>query len=160
MNQHSKSILQKEVLIPKEKEVSYIESDNISTTFNTGFVGTDIKIEEDCKLPIDDSIIDSINTGFGETNVIIKDCPKYKIPLFKENYLNEFESDTEKVLIRHNIDVYSKKEVNDLISHIVVGDVSGNFVTKDNLDMVLEDFVSSTLRSYALYDIPNNLFPL
>jgi hypothetical protein len=59
--------------------------------------------------------------------------PTFKTHLYKENHLGEFKSETEKELVRNNLDVYSKKEVNKLISHIVVGDSSGSFVTKDEV---------------------------
>ena len=143
-------------------EVSYIESQDITTTFNTGFNSTEI-VEIPCNHPeIDDSIIDSIDTGFGNGNIIIQECPKpeYKTPLYKENHLIEFNSDTEKELVRQNLNVYSKKEVNNLISHIIVGDTQGNFITKDEVQVMLDEYVASTHSTYALYDIPNNLFPL
>jgi hypothetical protein len=59
-----------------------------------------------------DSIIEHIETGFGDCNTITKECPKpeYKTHLFKENYLGEFKSETEKALVRNNLGVYSKKE--------------------------------------------------
>jgi hypothetical protein len=56
------------------------------------------------------SILDTAETGFGECNKLIKDCPKpeYKTHLFKENYLGEFKTETEKTLARNNLGVYSK----------------------------------------------------
>lgn len=107
--------------------------------------------------------MDSIDTGFGETNVIVKDCPKpqYKIPLYKENYLGEFKGETEKAKARENLGVYGKEEVNKIIASIISNDTS-TFVTKKEVSEMLEDldFVSSTLRAYAYYNIPNNLFQL
>lgn len=140
---------------------SYSESNNIKTTFSTGFTH-DEKPVTNCviKPQIDDSIMDSVDTGFGSSNVIVKDCqkPNYKQSLYKENYLGEFKNETEKELARYNLGVYSKKEVNNLISHIIIGDISGNFITKDEVQTMLSNFVESTPQTYALYDIPNNLF--
>lgn len=146
----------------KLPEVSYVESQDVTTTFNTGFNTTET-IEITCNHPkIDDSIIDSINTGFGNNNTIVQEClkPEYKTPLYKENHLIEFKNETEKELVRQNLDIYSKKEVNNLISHIIAGDTSGNFITKDEVQVMLCDYVESQHSTYALYDIPNNLFPL
>ena len=157
--QHSKSILQKEIPTQEKRIITYTESDNLTTTFDTGFNPVIEEVDYKCQ---ENSIIDSVDTGFGNNNTIIKECPKpeYKTPLYKENHLSEFKNETEKELVRHNLGVYSKKEVNKLISHIIVGDVSGNFITKDEVTVMLEDFVGSTQQTYAPYDIPNNLFPL
>jgi hypothetical protein len=56
------------------------------------------------------SILDTAKTGFGEENKLIKNCPKpeYKTYLFRENYLGEFKTETEKTLARNNLEVYSK----------------------------------------------------
>lgn len=163
MEQSSKSILQKEKPVQKQCQIQYLESENLSTTFSTGFTHNEKPVISSCpEIKEDDSIIDFVDTGFGTNNTITLECPKseFKTPLFKENYLIEFGSETEKELIRFNLDVYSKKEVNNLISHIIVGDVNGDFVTKDEVNVMLGDYVSSFSQSYALYDIPNNLFPL
>ena len=162
--QQPKSILQ------KEKQVLYTESDNIQTTFSTGFKHNDKPVIETkqcmkCQSPTikgEDSIMDSVNTGFGNNNIITHECPKptYKTHLYKENHLGEFKSETEKALVRQNLDIYSKQDINKLISDIIIGDFSKSFVTRDEVQVMLEDFVSSSPQSYALYDIPNNLFPL
>lgn len=169
---NSKSILQKESTLVKEKEILYKEAECLNTTFSTGFVHDDKPVVAPAppsftqKPPIEqneDSVIGSVDTGFGENNTISQDCPKpqYKTHLFKENYLSEFKSETEKTLVRYNIGVYSKVEVHDLVSHII-SDGTATFVTKDEVQDMMDqlDFVDSTLRAYALYDIPSKLFPL
>ena len=111
----------------------------------------------------EDSIIDTVDTGFGGNNTIHQDCknPEYKIPLYKENYLGEFKEETEKIKVRENLEIYSKTEVNKIISEIIAND-SGTFITKLEVEQMIEnlDFVDSTLRAKANYDIPNNLFKL
>lgn len=108
-----------------------------------------------------DSIMDFVDTGFGYENILWKDCPrpKFKTHLFKENYLNEFKSDTEKTLVRHNLEVYSKAETNQIVSHLIS---EKNLVTKDNISEIIEDlnFVDSIPKSDVYYDIPDKLFKL
>lgn len=105
----------------------------------------------------------TVDTGFGECNRVELDRPKpqYKTPLYKENYLGEFQVETEKELARNNLGVYSKESVNALIERIVEGGTT-NFVTKTEVQEMIDDldFVNSTLKSQADYSIPKNLFKL
>lgn len=107
------------------------------------------------------SILDTAETGFGAGNKLIKDCPKpeYKTHLFRENYLGEFKTETEKTLVRNNLGIYSKQEVDKIVSHIIVAEIT-NLVTKEELRQELDDldFTDSVHKSYADYEIPNNLF--
>lgn len=168
----SKSILQKENSVVTEKPILYKEAKCLKTTFSTGFVHNDKPVvaptppKYDQQSPVqenEDSIIESVNTGYGSNNIISLDCPKpeFKTHLYKENYLDEFKAETEKALARYNLGVYSKTEIHDFVSH-VVSDGTASFITKDEVQDMLKDlkFVDSTLRSYALYDIPTKLFPL
>lgn len=107
------------------------------------------------------SIMDTIETGFGFEEVLIKECskPKYKTHLVKESYLSEFSEPTEKALVRANLEVYSKEEVDKL----VIGKISTeSFITKQQVTEMMAnlDFVNSTLKAYADYTIPSNLFKL
>lgn len=169
---NSKSILQKASPLIEEKQILYQEAGCLKTTFSTGFMHDDKPVVAppppsfNQQTPIEeneDSVIDSMDTGFGENNTISQDCPKpqYKTHLFKENHLSEFKSETEKALVRYNIGVYSKTEVHDLVSHII-SDGTASFVTKEQVEDMMDqlDFVDSTLRAYAIYDIPTKLFPL
>lgn len=110
-----------------------------------------------------DSILDSIDTGFGETNTLIKDCPKseFKKPLFAENYLAEFASETEKQLVRNNLGVIGEAEVTKLVKELVADDIS-SFITIEALEELISDldFVDSKVNSYADYSIPDKLFKL
>lgn len=168
----SKSILKKEEAINPNKTVTYKEAECLNTTFSTGFTHNDKPViapilpSLSYQKPInknENSIMDSVDSGFGSENIIIQECPKpeYKTHLFKENYLGEFKSNTEKALVRHNLQVYSKTEIHDFVSH-VISDGTASFVTKDDVQDMLNtlDFVDSTIRSYAMYNIPDNLFPL
>ena len=111
-----------------------------------------------------DSIIEDVETGFGpEQTLVVPNCPpkkEYKLPLFKENYLNEFKEESEKALARYNLGVYSKSEIDNIVSKII--EENNNFVTKSEVEEMLQelDFVDSILKSYADYQIPNNLFKL
>lgn len=110
------------------------------------------------------SILDSVDTGFGGENILIKD-PKpnkqLKTHLLKENYLNEFKTESEKTLVRSHLGVYSKSEVNEVIETKVLDYTSG-FVTIEKVEEMLDelDYVESTIKAYSDYQIPNNLFRL
>jgi hypothetical protein len=103
--------------IPKPK--SFVEKSLLKTTFKTGFEHNDtpvipqpiVEFKQNCQKH-EDSIISSIDTGFGECKTIEKDCPKpiYKSHLYKENYLSEFKTETEKELVRSHLGVYGKSE--------------------------------------------------
>lgn len=115
-----------------------------------------------CQIPIiknPNSVIDIIETGFGcSQQVIVDKHPKYKSHLCKENYLGEFKTEIEKALARENLGIYSKEEIDK-----VVGDIlNKNFVTKEEVEGMFEqlDFVDSILKSYANYQIPDDLFEL
>lgn len=110
-----------------------------------------------------DSIIEDVETGFGpEQTITIPDCPKKKhfTHLYKENYLGEFKEESEKALARYNLGVYSKAEIDEVVSKIV--QENDNFVTKSQVEGMLQelDFVDSVLKSYADYQIPSDLFKL
>lgn len=163
-------LIKQEIQIYKPPNIVYIEKFDLVTTFSTGFQHNDIPVPS---LPVidikcdnhktgEDSIIESIDTGFGCTNhIAIPHCkPKYKSFLCKENYLGEFKTETEKSLARYNLGVYSKQEIDDIVGKILIE--NNNFVTKKEVqNMISElDFVNSTLRSYANYQIPDDLFKL
>lgn len=105
--------------------------------------------------------MDSVNTGFGSENKLIKECkkPKYKTHLFKEDYLSDFISPSEKKKVRDNLNIYSKEEVDKLVSHIIVEETT-NLVTKEVLQEKLDNlnFTDSVHKSYVNYEIPNDLF--
>lgn len=152
------------------KKPQLLPSKSLLSTINLGY---DIKsspvppkIELNCDIPRKknpDSIIEGVDTGFGCDNVLVVECkkPKYKTHLCKENYLGEFKSESEKKLVRNNLGIYSKEEIDRIISQIVQ-DNDNNFVTKEEVQNIVEnlDFVDSTLKSYADYQIPNDLFKL
>ncbi len=110
-----------------------------------------------CKNP--DSILDSVDTGFGSENKLNLDCPKpeYHTHLCKENYLGEFKAESEKILARTNLGVYSIGEVDKIVSDIVKDNITRNEVQSMIANL---DFVDSTLKSHVDYQIPNNLFKL
>lgn len=138
---------------------------NKEAPISTRFIHNDKPVisPEQCCVKEKNSIMDTIDTGFGGNNTIIQECskPKYKVPLYKENYLSEFKEETEKAKARENLEIYSKQEVNKLVSEIVAND-TGTFITILEVKEMLEDldFVDSTLKGKANYDIPNNLFKL
>ena len=157
---------------PPANHIDFIEGDSVMTTISTGFEHNDKpvppppEINLGCKIPKKknpDSVIGSIDTGFGCDNQIVIDCPKpkYKTHLCKENYLGEFKTESEKTLARNNLGVYSKEEIDKIVGQIVENN-NNNFVTRKEVQNMIAnlDFVDSTLKSYADYQIPNNLFKL
>ena len=160
----------KPVSPPSENHIDFIEGDSVMTTISTGFEHNDKpvppppEINLSCKVPKKknpDSVIGSIDTGFGCDNQIIIDCPKpkYKTHLCKENYLGEFKTESEKTLARNNLGIYSKEEIDKIVGQIVE---NNNLITRKEVQNMIAnlDFVDSTLKSYADYQIPNNLFKL
>ena len=154
---------------PPEKNINLIEGDSVITTISTGFQHNDKPVitppEIDIKCNIQKnpgSIISSIDTGFGCNNQIVAECPKpkYSTHLCKDNYLGEFKTETEKILARTNLGIYSKEENDKIVGKIIID--NNNFVTKKEVQNIIADldFVNSTLKSYVEYQIPNNLFKL
>lgn len=141
MSNNTKSILENEVIFDNPK----------CQGFTTGSLVV--------KLP-KDSILDSVNTGFGGENTLIKDCPKpkFKTHLCRENYLSEFSESSEKELARNNLEVYSKKEVDNLVYGRPAN--SSNFITVEQVEKMTEDYIKSTLKAQAEYLIPEKLFKL
>ena len=149
----------------------YIEEENnsIKKTVKTGY-DTDEVISEEQTIPtisIDDvtfeeSVKDTIDTGFGQ-GTLHKECPTPELVeyLIKGNHLSEFKTDTDKELARQNLEVYSSTQVNELLEQIT-NSVGSIYVTKKEVMQIVDnlDFVDSTLKSYANYEIPSNLFRL
>jgi hypothetical protein len=110
-----------------------------------------------------DSIIDTVDTGFGESNILIRDCKKseFKKPLFKEDYLSVFTSETEKELVRQNLGVIGASEVTTLVKDLVKKDIE-SFITIEKVEEIIGnlDFVDSKLKSLVDYTIPDKLFKL
>ena len=149
----------------------YIEEENnsIKKTVKTGY-DTDEVISEEQPIPtisIDDitfkeSVKDTIDTGFGQ-GTLHKECPSPKLVeyLTKGNHLSEFKTDIDKELARQNLEVYSSTQVNKLLEQIT-NSVGSIYITKKEVMQIVDnlDFVDSTLKSYANYEIPSNLFRL
>lgn len=149
----------------------YIEEENnsIKKTVKTGY-DTDEVISEKPTIPtisVDDitfeeSVKDTIDTGFGQ-GTLHKECPTPELVeyLSKGNHLSEFKTDTDKELARQNLEVYSSTQVNKLLEQIT-NSVGSIYVTKKEVMQIVDnlDFVDSTLKSYANYEIPSNLFRL
>lgn len=162
--------IQETIKIPPKKETIIYADDSIKTTVETGFISIGKTSLVPCGPTLkckpqknEDSVIESVDTGFGCDNTLVKDCPKpqYKTHLCKENYLSEFKTESEKQLARNNLGVYSKEEINDILSKIVENN-NKQFVTKGEVESMIGnlDFVNSTLRSHADYEIPSDLFKL
>lgn len=161
--------LEKDKIQLGNEKPQLLPSKSLLNTIKLGYnikpVPSPPEINLGCKIPKKknpDSIIGSIDTGFGCDNQIVIDCPKpkYKTHLCKENYLGEFKAESEKTLARNNLGVYSKEEIDKIVGQIVKN--NNNFITRKEVqDMIADlDFIDSTLKSYADYQIPNNLFKL
>lgn len=145
------------------------ENNSIKKTVKTGY-DIDKVISKKQSIPtisIDDitfekSVKNTINTGFG-SGTLHKECPTPKLVeyLNKSNYLSEFKTDIDKELARQNLEVYSSTQVNKLLEQIT-NSVGSIYVTKKEVMQIVDDldFVDSTLKSYANYEIPSNLFRL
>lgn len=158
--------------LPQEP-IRLIEGESLMTTMKTGFGENNIVEEStpvieliECSCNKDkneDSIIDSVKTGLSTENTVIIECPEpqYKIPLCKDNYLGEFENPIEKQLARYNLGVYSKEEVDNVVSKIININTA-NLATKKEVETMISqlDFVDSKLKAVADYQIPNDLFEL
>lgn len=109
------------------------------------------------------SILSSIDTGFGSGNILIKDCPKPKFntPLFKEDYLSDFMSETEKRLVRNNLGIVGESEVIELVNNLVKEEVE-SFITIEKAEELISklNIVDTKLNSTADYVIPDKLFKL
>lgn len=139
------------------------------TTFKTGFEHDDVPVisqpivefKQSCQKH-EDSVIDSVDTGFGECKTIENSCPKptFKSHLYKENYLSEFKTETEKALARSHLGVYGKSEMAAVIKQ-EIGNLQ-SFVKKEEVEKMIADldFVNSTLKAFADYQIPEKLFKL
>lgn len=110
-----------------------------------------------------DSMLGSVSTGFGESNTLIKDCPtpQFKTPLFKEDYLSVFTSETEKRLIRDNLGILGEEDVTSIVKDLVAEEID-SFITIEKVEELLDDlsFVDSELKSLVDYTIPDKLFKL
>ena len=149
----------------------FIEEDNgsIKKSVKTGYE-TDEVTESQKQIPtvdIDDvtfeeSVKDTVDTGFGE-GTLHKECPEPELVQYlrKDKHLSEFKTETDKELARQNLGVYSSTKVDQLLKEIT-NSVGSIYVTKSELSIELAklDFVDSTLKAYANYEVPNNLFRL
>lgn len=149
----------------------YIEEDNgsIKKTVKTGYE-TDEVITKEPEVPsvdisevtFEESVKDTIDTGFGD-GTLHKECPTPELVQYlrKDKYLSEFQTDTDKELARQNLGVYSSTKVDQLLKEIT-NSVGSIYVTKVEMTAAIQnlDFVNSTLKAYAPYEVPNNLFRL
>ena len=149
----------------------YVEEDNgsIKKSVKTGY-DTDEVTPPEPKIPavdIDDvtfeeSVKDTVDTGFGE-GTLHKECPQPKLVQYlrADLHLSEFETETDKELARQNLGVYSSTKIDQLLKEIT-NSVGSIYVTKNELNIALSnlDFVDSTLKAYANYEVPANLFRL
>ena len=147
--------------------LSTLDTKYYDQSTNTGFahndkpvVNTQIQFTNKSRYN-EDSIIQSVDTGFGYRNTLIKDCPRpqFKTPMYEENYLSEFNSETEKNLARNNLGVYSKDEVSKIVADIV-GKDTASFITRLEFEEKLAglNFVDSELKGTTNYEIPDKLF--
>ena len=149
----------------------YIEEDNgsIKKSVKTGYE-TDEVTESQKQIPtvdVDDvtfeeSVKETIDTGFGE-GTLHKECPEPELVQYlrKDKHLSEFQTETDKELARQNLGVYSSTKVDQLLKEIT-NSVGSIYVTKTEVSQMIDslDFVDSTLKAYANYEIPANLFRL
>lgn len=106
----------------------------------------------------------TIDSGFSYDDTLTVDCPKPELHthLCKENYLGEFKAESEKELARNNLGVYSKDEVNKVLTDAVENLDTSIFITKKEVYNLVEnlDFVNSSIKANIDYEIPEQLFSL
>ncbi len=106
----------------------------------------------------------TIDSGFSCDDTLTVDCPKPELHthLCKENYLGEFKAESEKELARNNLGVYSKDEVNKVLTDAVENLDTSIFITKKEVYNLVEnlDFVNSSIKTNVDYEIPEQLFSL
>ena len=106
----------------------------------------------------------TIDSGFSYDDTLTIDCPKPELHthLCKENYLGEFKAESEKELVRNNLGVYSKDEVNKVLVDAVENLDTSIFITKKEVYNLVEnlDFVNSSIKANIDYEIPEQLFSL
>ena len=149
----------------------YIEEDNgsIKKSVKTGYEEDEVTTPERPipSVDIDDvtfeeSVKETVDTGFGE-GTLHKECPQPKLVeyLRQDKHLSEFRTETDKELARQNLGVYSSTKIDELLKEIT-NSVGSIYVTKTEMQEAIAglDFVDSTLKAYAPYEVPNNLFRL
>ena len=121
-----------------------------------------------------ESVKNTISTGFAKNDQLGLECKKPTIVtyLIKDNYLSEFEKETEKQLARYNLDVYSKQEVEQLTKNLQ-NTINKLYVSRETMETRLQEtvqeinniikskeYVDSKLKSRVNYSIPEALFIL
>ena len=147
----------------------YIEEDNgsIKKSVKTGYEEDEVVTPQKPTPSVDiddvtfeESIKETIDTGYGE-GTLHKECPSPKLVeyLRQDLHLGEFRTETDKELARQNLGVYSSTKVDKLLQEIT-NSVGSIYVTKLEVTQMISnlDFVNSTLKAYAPYEVPNNLF--
>ena len=149
----------------------YIEEDNgsIKKSVKTGYEEDEVapptipipSVDID-DVTFEESVKETVDTGFGE-GTLHKECPQPELVeyLRQDKHLGEFRTETDKELARQNLGVYSSTKV-DLLLKEITNSVGSIYVTKNEINQMLNDldFVNSTLKAYANYEIPANLFRL
>lgn len=147
----------------------YIEEDNgsIKKSVKTGYEIDEVTspkqqiptVDVD-DITFEESVKETVDTGFGE-GTLHKECPQPELVeyLRQDKHLSEFRTETDKELARQNLGVYSSTKVDQLLKEIT-NSVGSIYVTKTEVNQMISnlDFVDSTLKAYANYEIPNNLF--
>ena len=149
----------------------YIEEENgsIKKTVKTGYETDEVTTPKQnipsvdiSEVTFEESVKDSMDTGFGD-GTLHKECPQPELVQYlrKDKHLSEFKTEADKILARQNLGIYSSDEVDRLLKEIT-NSVGSIYVTKIEMNTALAnlDFVNSTLKAYAPYEVPNNLFRL
>lgn len=153
------------------KEQQFIES--TEDTISTEEVKLSIKCIPKKEQPLE-SVKNTISTGFAKNDQLGLECKKPTIVtyLIKDNYLSEFEKETEKQLARYNLGVYSKQEVEQLTKNLQ-NTINKLYVSRETMENRLQEtiqeinniikskeYVDSKLKSRVNYSIPEALFIL
>ena len=156
------------------KEQQFIESsEDIISTESTEEIKLSIKCIPKKEQSLE-SVKNTISTGFAKNDQLGLECKKPTIVtyLIKDNYLSEFEKETEKQLARYNLGVYSKQEVEQLTKNLQ-NTINKLYVSRETMETRLQEtiqeinniikskeYVDSKLKSRVNYSIPEALFIL
>lgn len=159
-------------IVPKKEQFL----DSVKDTIATGFE-EDIEYEQSIdpkEQQFIESVKNTISTGFAKNDQLGLECKKPTIVtyLIKDNYLSEFEKETEKQLARYNLGVYSKQEVEQLTKNLQ-NTINKLYVSRETMETRLQEtvqeinniikskeYVDSKLKSRVNYSIPEALFIL
>lgn len=92
-----------------------------------------------------ENALPNVSTGFGKNNDLYYETPckkkELKVPLYKDNYLQEFRTEEEKKQARHALGLYNKNDV-----------VLMSLITTDDVLPSQQDLAKATIKQLRAGD--------